>query len=79
MESFAGSSFWNIFLDRFSGNIQLLDPHVDVKWMRTDPVFIMKQMKNGCKPIIKIDPSLSSLNIPIADFLTETPPVSFFF
>ena len=38
VESFAGSSSWNIFMDKFSGNIKLLDPYKDVNWMRTDPV-----------------------------------------
>ena len=50
VESFAGSSSWNIILVRFSRNIQLLDLNVDVKWMRTDPVFIMNWMIIGCKP-----------------------------
>ena len=38
VESFAGASSWNIFMDKFSGNIKLLDPYEDVKWMRSDPV-----------------------------------------
>ena len=61
-------------LDRFPGIIQLLDPYVDVKRMRTDPVFIMKQMKIGCKPsriCKKIDQAQSTLNFTLQEIIAN--------
>ena len=80
MFNMTSTRVWNHLLDKalrtyfWIGFLEIYSFWIHMWRMRTDPVFIMKQIKIGCKPsriYKKIDQVLSTLNFLLQEIITN--------